>query len=284
MRLATEMLKNLNEIYKNMGKKYFQKLGGNDYEKLIGEEFIGKNVKDGVIYYKPKYAFLGDAWWWNACKVREDMLVTPPAALCKCSDYDEPYIEREYSQDGVKMGHFKQLSKLHQNTYEKIKFEEIMGLKLHKETDLGYLYHTYSGGIEFLGVSKFPKNLKDELRKVVIEGMRDLSKYGIDYHDPLPSNLRYNFDGRLICNPHNCMECYDRELTVEEQIENLSVLLYTHSWIENPAEFLDEYFRGMIPEEETQWIKKRVRDNINDIDEYGGIVELPSHWRPPWGR
>jgi len=102
---------------------------------------------------------LSEVWWWNACKIREDLLVSPPAALCKCSDYNEPYIQREYSQTGVEIGHFKKLCQLHKDNYDKVIFEEVMGLKLHEDTDVGYLYHTYSGGIEFLGVSRFPKGL-----------------------------------------------------------------------------------------------------------------------------
>lgn len=267
-----------------MGQEHFQKLWGCDYEKQIGEGFIGKNVRDGIIYYKPEYAFLNDAWWWDACKVREDLLVSPHAALCKSSDYSEPYVQREYSQDGIKAGHFKKLAQLHKQRYHKIKFEEVMGLKLNKDTDLGYLYHTYSGGIELMSVSKFPKNLKAELRRVVMEGMSELSKSGINYHDPLPSNLRYNFDGRLICNPHNCMEIYPRELSIEEQIKNLSILLYTNIWVENPAEFLIDYFGDMLPEERIKLVQHRVENNIKDMGRLGDLIEVPLHWRPRWGR
>ncbi|MCX5638366.1 MAG: hypothetical protein NTX52_11850 [Planctomycetota bacterium] len=282
--MATEKVKNPYEMYKRMGGANAKELCENEYRKSIGEKFIVNKVKDGIICYKPEYAFLKDAWWWNACKVREDFLVSPHAALCKCCDYGEPYVEREYSQDGIKIGQFKKLCQLHEKEYDKIKFEEVMGVKLHEDTDVGYLYHTYSGGIEFLGVSKFPKKLKDELKKVIIEGMSELSIYGIDYHDPLPSNLRYNFDGRLICNPHNCIECFDRPLTTEEQIENLLALLYTNTWIENAGEFLSEYFGNRLPEEEVKWIKKRIEEKMKNMDESGDNIEVPFHWWPRWGR
>jgi len=265
-----------------MGKDYFQKLWGNDYEKFIGERFIGKKVKDGIIYYKPEYAFLRNGW--NAGKVREDFLASPPAALCKSHEYSEPYVKREYNQDGVKAGHFEKLCQLGEEKYDKISFEKVIGLKLQEGSDLGYLYHTYSGGIELIGINKLPKNLKDELKRVVIAAMAELSKWGINYHDPLPSNLRYNFDGRLICNPHNCIECYDRELTMEEQIENLSALLYTNSWIEKWGEFLSDCFKDTLPEAEIKRAKERVERKIKDMDEFGDIMEIPFHWWPRWGR
>ena len=229
-----------------MGKEYFQQVWDDDYERLIGQSFVSKTVEDGIVYYKPQYAFLGNAWWWNACKAREDFLVSPYAALCKSPAHSKPYVQREYSQDWIRTGHFKTLSQLHQETYDKTEFEEVMGLKLHTDSNLGYLYHTYSGGIEFLGINKFPKNLKDEITRIVAEGMVELSKHGIDYNDPLPSNLRYNFDGRLICNPHNCMEIHNKELSIKKQIKNLSYLLYTNFWIENHEEFLNEYFNETV--------------------------------------
>lgn len=227
---------------------------------------------------------MSDVCSWNACKVREDLLVTPPAALCKCSAHSEPYMEREYSQDGVKAGHFAKLCQLSGGKYNKIRFEKVMGLKLHESVDLAYLYHTYSGGTEFLGVNRFPEDLKGELKRILIQGMKELAKHGIDYHDPLPSNLRYNFDGRLTCNPHNCIECYHRELTIEEQIQNLSALLYTNSWIEKPGEFISEYFRDTLPEAEIRLADERIERKTKYMDEFGDIIEVPFQWWPRWGR
>ena len=261
-----------------------QELQGDNYIKFIGDDFIRKNVKDGTIFYKPEYSFLGDVWWWDACKVREDMLVSPNAALCKSPDYSEPYIERGYCQEGITTGHFEKIAQLHGNEFEKVRFEKVMGVKLHNDTDTCYLYHTYSGGIEFMGIEQFPQDVKNDLKEVLLRGMKELAKSGVDYHDPLPSNLRYNFNGKLICNPHNCMEVHDSELSSRQQIENLAVLLYTHRWIGDHAVFLHNYFTGALSEEEIQSFTRIIEDKIKEMDEIGDVIEIPCHWKPRWGR
>lgn len=198
-------------------------------------------------------------------------------------DYRDPYVEREYSYEGIKRGDFKKLSQLHKKNYEKVRFEEVMGIKLDENTDVGELYHTYSGGIEFLGASKAPQSVKGQLKTVLVEGIAELAKHGIDYHDPLPSNLRYNFDGKLICSPHNCMTIHDRELSIEEQVKNLSTLLYTHGWIEDIEQFLNEYFKGRLTKEEIGKVKNIIEENIKYTDEVDDLLGIPYHWWPRWG-
>lgn len=196
-------------------------------------------------------------------------------------DYGDPYIEREYSHEGIKRGDFRKLSRLHKENYERIRFEEVMGIKLDEDTDVGYLYHTYSGGIEFLGAGKALQSVKDQLKTVLIEGMAELAKHGIDYHDPLPSNLRYNFDGKLICSPHNCMTIYDRELSIEEQINNLSTLLYTHDWIEDTEQFLNEYFKDRLTKKKIRKVRHMIEENMKDTDE-DNFLGVPYYWWPRW--
>jgi len=267
-----------------MGEVFFQKLWGRDYRRLIGEQFVSEEVDDGIVFYKPKYSFLGGVCQWNTYKVREDFLVSPTAALCKCPDHNCLYVERKYSQDGVKIGHFRQISEIDQAGFKTAKFEEVIGLKLHEQADVGYLYHTYSSGIELLGVHSIPKSFKDRLRKILADGMVELAKSGIDYNDPFPSNLRYSFDSKLICNPHNCIQIHDSELPIEEQIKNLSSLLYTNIWIESPEEFLDDYFNGALFEDKSEWIKKRIMENVRLMDQSNDVPEMPFYWRPRWGR
>lgn len=257
---------------------------GKYQERLIPEVFLCKRVEGGLIYYRPGYPFLGDASEWDAYKVREDALVSPRAALCRCPDDRGFFVERQYDQDGVRSGHFKALCLLHERKYHKVAFEEVMGLKLHAGGDVGYLYHSYSGGVELLWADNFPGELKTNLRQVVVEALIELAKNGIDYHDLLPSNLRYDFDGKLVCNPHNCIHILDRELSLEEQMDNLSCLLYTNSWIENPTEFLDAYFRDALSAEEIQRITKRIQQTMTDMDELGDIIEVPFHWWPRQNR
>lgn len=195
----------------------------------------------------------------------------------------DPYVEREYSHEGIKRGDFRKLSRLHKENYERFRFEEVMGIKLDEDTDVGYLYHTYSGGIEFLGADKVPQSVKDQLKPVLIEGIAELAKHGIDYHDPLPSNLRYNFDGKLICSPHNCMTFHDRGLSIEEQINNLSTLLYTHNWIEDTEQFLNEYFKDQMAKKEIRKIKHMIAENIEYTDEVDNLLGVPYHWWPRCG-
>lgn len=199
-------------------------------------------------------------------------------------DYGDPYVEREYSHEGIKRGDFRKLSRLHNENYERFRFEEVMGIKLDEDADVGYLYHTYSGGIEFLGVDKMPQHIKAQLKTVLIEGMAELAKHGIDYRDPLPTNLRYNFDGKLLCNPHNCMIIHNRKLSIEEQIGNLSTLLYTHNWIKDTEQFLNEYFKGRLTKKEIGKVKKIVEKNIKDTDEVDNSLGIPYHWWPRWGK
>ena len=113
--------------------------------------------------------------------MREDFLVSSAATLRKCLDYGDPYIEREYSHEGIKRGDFRKLSLLYKENYERLKFEEVMGIKLDDNSDEGYLYHTYSGGLEFLGAGNVPQGFKDQLKTVLIEGMTELAKHGINY-------------------------------------------------------------------------------------------------------
>jgi hypothetical protein len=204
--------------------------------------------------------------------------------LRKYLGYGDPYVEREYNIAGIKRGDFRRLSRLHKRNYKKIRFEKVMGIKLDEEADAGCLYHTYSGGFEFLGATHAPQSIKDHLKMVLIEGVAELATHGIDYVYLLPSNLRYHFDGRLICSPHNSLMIYDRELSLEEQVNNLSALLYTHSWIENTEQFLDEYLniKGQLTNKEKSKIKNMLEENIKDIDE-DNLVQVPFCWWPHWG-
>lgn len=256
-------------------------LSADRYKKSVGEEFVSSKIENGVIYYRPEYAFLSNAWR-NADGVREDFLVSPPATLRKCLDYGDPYIEREYSHEGIKRGDFKKLSQLHRENYERLRFEEVMGIKLDENTDVGHLYHTYSGGIEVMGAGKAQQCLMDQFKTGLIEGMAELAKHGIDYSHPLPSNLRYDFDGKLICSPHDCIMIYNRELSIKEQINNLAILLYTHSWIEDTAQFLNEYFKNRLTEKEIRRVEHMIEENMKDTDE-DNLLEVPYYWWPRWG-
>lgn len=209
-------------------------------------------------------------------------MVSGSATLRKCLDYGDPYVEREYSREGIKRGDFRKLSQLHRENYEKLRFEEVMGIKLDENSDEGYLYHTYSGGLEFLGAGNVPQGIKDQLRTVLIEGMAELARHGIDYFHPLPSNLRYNFDGKLICNPHDCIMIYDRELSIKEQANNLAILLYTHSWIEDTEQLLNEYFKDRLTKKEITKVKHMIEEDMKDTDE-DNLLEVPYFWYPRWG-
>ena len=75
---------------------------------------------------------------------------------------------------------------------------------------------------------------------------------------------------------------FDRELSLKEQINNLAILLYTHSWIKDTEQFLNEYFKDRLTKKEITKVKHMIEEEMKDTDE-DNLLEVPYHWWPRWG-
>jgi|GEM_PF-3396518 len=280
-----------------------------NYQKIVGEDFIGEKInrgKEKIIFVKKGCEFLKD----YAVLYRKDNFGGLETELHAYNGNEGdilitnkaiPYIKREIMGCAAKERDlYRKLSQLHKRRFENVKFEKIIGIEIPKESydDIHYLYHTYSGGIELFGLSlKAPKRFRDEIENAIAKGMRELHKNTIAYGDPFPTNLRYNFDGKIICNPHNCIEIgkqveyipdakidYGSDnndeikhrtfLTSPDYNRDLAIIAYTHDWIEDLEGFLRKYYGDDIDRVNIKQKVEEIEENMKNIAEYG----IPEIW------
>ena len=147
-------------------------------------------------------------------------------------------------------GHIKRLSGLSKRHFNNCIFEKVIGVKFERKFN-ATLYHTYIQAPDFYGLTEeTPESLKEKLENIVANGMREIHDKGIMYSDPLPGNMKYNFNDKLILSPHNCIrtsefkKLFPRETFDSDEMDiarDLAIVIYTHDWITNPERFLGKY-------------------------------------------
>ena len=83
-------------------------------------------------------------------------------------------------------------------------------------------------------------------------------------------------------NAENKLREIASEIKKRWQINNLAILLYTHSWIEDTEQFLNEYFKDSLTKKEIRKVQHMIEENMRDTDE-DNLLEAPYYWWPRWG-
>jgi len=262
---------------------------------------MGKTFKDGsTIYHKKEYSYLAHPSNWK--RIKTDWLANPRAKLYAVNDHQ--FIEREISLEVIKED-LRKLCKLSDGQFNQIRFEEVIGVGQATKGDPDYilgsdkdkyyrLYHSYSGGI---ALDRFtlrkpvnslenimrerplyeinppaPKAISSEIEHILVKGLGELHEKGVFYQDPLPtfSYLRYDFTGKIICGPHNCMKFASP--SHRDVGEELAIILYVHDYIKSKRNFLKKYLtlqtntkslEGFIQETDVSLWLRRIHDGTD---------------------
>jgi len=243
----------------------------------IGEGFIRKDLKNGsIIYHKKRHEYLAYPSGWK--RIKTDWLANHRAKLYAVDNC--LFVEREITLEVIKES-FKKLCQLSEKEFDKVGFEEVIGVGEAIKGDPDYilgpdddryyhLYHSYSEGVALNRLTQktpvnsrenvmrerplyeinppTPKVISSEIENILAKGIRELHKSGVLYQDPLPtfSYLRYSFGNKILYSPHNCMK-FSRPLNKDIGKE-LAIILYTHDYIDNKRNFLKRYLGIKIRE------------------------------------
>jgi len=277
-----------------------------EYKRILGDEFQKKELRRTTLFYKKGYDFLDEG-----TSIGRGDIITPsspePARLLQYKkvkagvknekegkflyDYTakrEVYIEQQTSSECGLKGGYDKLLNLCKKKFKHVKFENIIGFKTpQKYENSDSIYHTYTDGLNFWGLtSEIPKQLKEELENVVAEGLKELHDNKIEYFHPLPMNMRYNFDGKLILNPHQNIEFnfrpkYPLQKTkrgvIIHFLDDIAKLIYTHDWIDNPERFVEKYLGEDINTIDTKTAMGYIKQSMESMEQ-GEYEGLPFEW------
>jgi len=273
-----------------------------NYQKLFDREFIGKQLDDGIIFFRDGYDFLAGELCtsWRGDVLREDRSMLFKAALCEGRTYGRPrkdrkpervtrhlYVAREISHNwAIASDLYRKLSRLHRGAFRRARFEKLIGVAIDRNADTDWLFHTYSGGLEFFHLSpNMPTDLREEIETVLAQGVKELHQRGIEYFDPLPTNMRYDFRGKLVCNPHNSVAFKDSPYApgngLEKSVDaerDIGIILYTHDWIVDPESFVAKYFGKKGTPREISDALAGARMVMTGL-EYGDFDAISQHWQ-----
>ena len=222
---------------------------------------VKKEMTEGVLFYKNGYEFLKTPEKWAVIKV--DVSISPTAILYFYNG--RFFSERGYMQGNITHNDGRRFKKLHRMIYkkfDKIKFEDIMGLFVDKNNNFEYLlYHTYSDGMPLDRITKkTPKAIKNYLKCLIMNAFRELNDNGINYTECQPTNIRYGFKDRLILNPHNCIS-FRGELN--NNVSDLACLFYTNDWLrEDIKKMCSEYLKSNVTSRKLEDLVRRVKNEM----------------------
>lgn len=257
----------------------------------------------GIIYYKAGYDFLSSPATWTLLKTDRSLL--PKTATFQCGG--NLFIQRIYCWNNL-IGpgeesepvlesdlHFLKLKELYQRKFDRIKFEEVVGVFIEEESDEHLLFHTCSDGVTLDYLCRHsPKEIKEGTQNLLAQAMGELHKSRIHFTDPLPTNMRYDLGNRIILNPHNCMEFKkvidlgkfggpdSPILGIDDVATDLALVIYTNDWITSIDRFLDPYtIRKNEDSSFRKHLSKNIRGIIKDLLETGDYADLspvPHMW------
>jgi len=275
-----------------------------NFKKLVPENFIGTyieylNGEKDIFFTHKKYRFISDVSHECIGVIREDITngikiyMHRVVRENKRDPRHKPvekliyYVERDLLDIDflIERDIARRLFDLGKKKFNNCIFEKVIGIKFERKYSAN-LYHTYIPGIDFLGLTaKTPEPLKDELENVVAKGMREIHDKGIEFSDPMPGNLKYNFDKKLILSPHNCMildevrNSYPPGTFESDKVNrerDLAIIIYTHDWITNPKRFIKKYVgEDMNKLEETVDMIDYYQEEL----EYGDVSTMSPNWQ-----
>lgn len=286
-----DVLTTIKEKYKD-DIDYSARSLGNEFKLMVKRHFDSYNqtYKFRPFFCRDGYEFLIEGDYeeekdgtivGHSCSkrpFREDSALLPEAITMKIIDYKDSSVHGEggikrsylYVQRGLPGWDYiidydllPSHRDVHKRNFKNINFEKLIALELYDGE--GDFYHTYSGGVDLFGFNeKTPQKIKDDLTSVLVKAFRELHEAGIEYTDPLPTNMRYNFDRKIILNPHNCMlynlknpfpdpddirQATKRSIHEKRKFvdvsRDLGLLLYTNPWID-PEHFVESYLGSKI--------------------------------------
>jgi hypothetical protein len=252
----------------------------------INEYFGNLNYKTkltgGSLYFKENAEFLLKPKNWAV--VRLDYSLAPETVMYECNG--NLFVGRQYfrikqrreKETGESIlnlnSHLKKLCELHETEFQNCKFEEVIGFFLDDHRSESMLFHTCSKGVTLDNLYSETSVSRDKIEKILGESFRELHKQKVAYADPLPTNLKYDLDEKIIFCPHNCIEFNNRNWLDRD----IAVLLYTNDWITDKKNFLKRYLGKEISDKE---FGKRI-ENVEFFMELMGknqIEEIPSFWQ-----
>lgn len=257
-------------------------------KKALGDDFQYRKEGDTAVFFKKGYDFLGDNLsLYEAPYFRQEGALLPGASLRKYDAHRRTrndhkgfeerdkmfFVDRELNFDGIILDDtLPILANLYRKRLKHSKFEEVIGLKIYEESDVADLYHKFSGGIELFGLtSKAPEDLRVIIERDLAKAFRELHDRKIEYKDPLPTNMRYDFE-RVIFNPHNCI-LFNRKKLHESR--DLGILLYTNPWIDLNR-FVRAYCGNSADEKELKYAKAGIESTMECMDD--DMEEVSSIW------
>ena len=273
-------------------------------QRSLGDKFKYKAIRDSIFFYRKEYEPVIDKHEFKSYEgyIREDASLSPEAILMKYDKISENYpqvstkslfyIDRECTGTEYIMVADKlpEYERLHRRRFKNIKFEKMFALELTHPLE-SRMFHTFSGGIDLFGINdKFPDNLKEEIQLVLAKAFRELHKNGIEYNDPLPNNMRYNFDEKLILFPHNCMDFGRKDAVYNKKglkwvghwkndvriKRDLAIIAYTNPWIKNYDEFISQYLGDEETESLHRWLRGGLAEEMNVFDDIDCDATFPT--------
>lgn len=229
---------------------------------------IKEQMTDGFLFFKRGYDFLQASDYWTVIKA--DVSISPSAMLYSYNG--NFFVERGYmsgnivDDDGIL---FRKLHGISQTLFQKIVFENIIGLFLDKNNDFEYLlYHTYSDGMTLDKITrKTPKPVKKYIRNLIVNAFKELNDNGINYTECQPTNFRYSFKDKIILNPHNCISFRDE---VNDNVSDLACLLYTNDWMRADVEkTCEDYLNKKVPPRDLDKFVRQIKDEMLYLEAAG---------------
>jgi len=188
--------------------------------------------------YKQEYSFLKKGLK-DFYLIKTDHTLVPEVQLYNKQDI---FIKtRKVSYDSTQNVCRSGLNDLEKISFRNCYFEPILGYLLGSDkSDYDLMIHLYSKGLELFPFSNAaPLKLRHNISDIAAKAIAELHSKGMIYSEAVPTNMRFDYNNKLIFNPHQHIEFNSTDDS--KRIEEIALFIKTNCWIPNIDKFLKEY-------------------------------------------